>query len=92
MSRIGQTGVFTDGRFDSAALEKMLMDRWVNNPPRIKNSSVNHVTYLLNRRSRISKHTFSNPTPYGHEHTTSEISFAGHLMTKKAKDNTISDI
>lgn len=80
MSRIGQTGVFTDGRFDSAALEKMLMDRWVNNPPRIKNSSVNHVTYLL------------NPTPYGHEHTTSEISFAGHLMTKKAKDNTISDI
>lgn len=71
--------------FDSAALEKMLMDRWVINPPRIKNSSVNQVTHLLNGRSRISKHNFSIPAPYGLENTTGESYFAGHMMTKNPK-------
>lgn len=71
--------------FDSAALEMMLMDRWVINPPRIKIFSVNQVTHLLNGRSRISKHNFSNPTPYWHEHTTVESNFAAHSMTKTAK-------
>ncbi len=71
--------------FDSAALEKMLMDRWVINPPRIKNSSVNQVTHLLNGKSRISKHNFSILTPYGLEHTTDESYFVGHMMTKRPK-------
>lgn len=76
--------------FDSAALEKMLMDRWVINPPRIKNSSVNQVTPLLNGRSRISKHHFLTPTKYRHVHTPSESDFASHTMTKKAQNDTIS--
>lgn len=68
--------------FDSAALEMMLMDRWVINPPRIKIFSVNQVTHLLNGRSRISKHNFSIPTPYWHENTKGESNFAAHSMTK----------
>ncbi len=70
---------------NSTALEKVLMDRWVINPPRIKNSSVNKVSHLLNERNRISKHNFSIPTSYGLEHTTGESYFAGHMTTKKSQ-------
>lgn len=71
--------------FDSAALEKMLMDLWVINPPRINNFSVNQVTHLLNGRSRISKLNLSNPTPYWHENITGESNFAAQSMTKTTK-------
>lgn len=72
--------------FDSAALEMMLMDQWVINPPRIKIFSVNQVIHLLNGRSRISKHNFSNPTLYWHEHTKGKSNFAAHSMTKTSKN------